>query len=256
MTTTAVVIINHRDFLESELISLRSLKPLIEKGIQCYFVHPRKETITNALKLIGNLSLLPLDDIWFENIHSYNKLLKQKWFYELFQQYKHILIYQSDCIITNYRLLFNWCDLPYSYVGAPWTKNYDPISKKLWMTGNGGLSLRRVGDFIKALEQSHYDFFWCKNLTLKERLYSMSIRNPEQAMKHTMPEDIFWSKFVGGHFSWFKTPDPRDALDFAIEVNPKHFFEQNNKRLPFGVHAWEKYDKVFWLEQLEKINIK
>jgi uncharacterized protein DUF5672 len=59
-------------------------------------------------------------------------------------------------------------------------------------------------------------------------------------------EDAFW----GLDASYFK-PDfrvaPLDvALSFAFEKDPRYCFESNGRRLPFGCHAWAKWDKAFW----------
>jgi hypothetical protein len=40
------------------------------------------------------------------------------------------------------------------------------------------------------------------------------------------------------------------ALRFAFEANPRICYEMNNYEIPFGCHAWEKYDKEFWLPYL------
>jgi hypothetical protein len=45
----------------------------------------------------------------------------------------------------------------------------------------------------------------------------------------------------------------KDALEFAFERYPRKCFKLNNHNLPFGVHAWEKYDKSFWLNHVDSI---
>jgi len=41
-------------------------------------------------------------------------------------------------------------------------------------------------------------------------------------------------------------------VSFSFEVGPKHCFEKNNQTLPFGCHAWAKYDREFWKPYLLK----
>jgi hypothetical protein len=33
---------------------------------------------------------------------------------------------------------------------------------------------------------------------------------------------------------------------FSFEVAPRYCFKMNRERLPFGCHAWSKYDQEFW----------
>ena len=65
-------------------------------------------------------------------------------------------------------------------------------------------------------------------------------------------EDIFWSYFSKNTNGKFNIPDFKTALKFAIEKNPKEAFELNNLTLPFGVHAWEKWDRAFWKPIIEQ----
>jgi hypothetical protein len=37
-----------------------------------------------------------------------------------------------------------------------------------------------------------------------------------------------------------------EALRFAFEAAPRECFERNGRRMPFGCHAWEKFDRGFW----------
>ena len=58
--------------------------------------------------------------------------------------------------------------------------------------------------------------------------------------------DIFWSYHAVKYLPDFKIPDWRTALRFAFEAAPRHCFELNGKELPFGCHAWPKFDRGFW----------
>jgi hypothetical protein len=44
----------------------------------------------------------------------------------------------------------------------------------------------------------------------------------------------------------FNVASVEEGLRFAFEVAPKECFELNNLTLPFGCHAWPKYDRDFW----------
>ncbi len=63
---------------------------------------------------------------------------------------------------------------------------------------------------------------------------------------YELNEDYFWSKIAGKRFNWFKVPLPLGAMKFSEELELSYLFFLNNKKLPFGCHAWEKYDPNFW----------
>jgi len=37
-----------------------------------------------------------------------------------------------------------------------------------------------------------------------------------------------------------------EGLRFAFEGAPRMCFELNQQKLPFGCHAWAKFDRSFW----------
>jgi hypothetical protein len=37
-----------------------------------------------------------------------------------------------------------------------------------------------------------------------------------------------------------------EALGFSFEREPRYCFERNGGRLPFGCHAWNRWDRPFW----------
>jgi hypothetical protein len=59
-------------------------------------------------------------------------------------------------------------------------------------------------------------------------------------------EDYFWAFHASKFLEGFRIPAPRDALNFSFEMAPRYCFEMNSGQLPFGCHAWSKYDKEFW----------
>ena len=48
----------------------------------------------------------------------------------------------------------------------------------------------------------------------------------------------------------FKVASLEEGLRFAFEVSPKTCYEMNGGKLPFGCHAWAKYDPEFWKAHL------
>jgi hypothetical protein len=59
-------------------------------------------------------------------------------------------------------------------------------------------------------------------------------------------EDWFYTQYAGHYAPGFNLAPPDRALEFGFEVEPRRCFELNGYRMPFGCHAWEKYDRAFW----------
>ncbi len=189
---------------------------------------------------IDQLDVQRFDPGFFENIQGYNRLMLSQSFYERFLQYQYILIYQLDAFVFSDQLA-SWCSQGYAYVGAPWpdipryrfvwSRIKSPVSfvslsfrRKLENSvGNGGFSLRNVEASLQALRKHN-----------------------KRARTWEFNEDFFWAFYVAGHSLSFQIPSFKVALQFSFELAPARCFMLNNYQLPFGCHAWEKYDIGFW----------
>ncbi|HLF46084.1 MAG TPA: DUF5672 family protein, partial [Chitinophagaceae bacterium] len=188
---------------------------------------------------------------YFISPQHYNKLLLKKEFYEKFSEYKYILICQQDVFIFSDELNF-WINKKYDYIGAPWPfedekkilqaarkskiswwyfvtykLNYWFFNKKNYAIGNGGLSLRNV-----------------KKSLFIVKLFSGVIK------KYELNEDIFWSINAPLLNPFFRVPNLKDALSFSFEKEPAYYYKMNDEKLPFGCHAWEKYEPDFWKKHI------
>jgi hypothetical protein len=72
----------------------------------------------------------------------------------------------------------------------------------------------------------------------------------EELKSYTFNEDLFWSLEAPKHDSQFRVASAEVALPFAFEMSPSWCFENNNNKLPFGCHAWARYDRAFWEQYL------
>ena len=168
------------------------------------------------------------EELYFCSVKSYNRLMLSRDFYRCFYQYEYILIYQLDAFVFSDRLLY-FCNLGYDYIGAPWLHgmfNYKDTEHAIWYVGNGGLSLRRVDSFIQIIDKIN-------------RLDYNRIEN----------EDLFFSSLISEHFH---VAPMEVALKFAFERQVKRCFKENNYELPFGCHAWERYNVKFWKPYIEE----
>jgi hypothetical protein len=68
--------------------------------------------------------------------------------------------------------------------------------------------------------------------------------------------DIFWSDEAVHYYPEFKIADVATGLRFAFEVSPRVCLERNHHQLPFGCHAWARYDRAFWEPYLLKADPK
>lgn len=178
-------------------------------------------------------------DYYFNSIASYNRLMLSQELYKAFLDYRYMLIYQTDAFVFQDEL-DKWCDQGYDYIGAPWLGMTWPkkprsfidrvleksrITRRLRKTrlvGNGGFSLRKVSTSLLALK------------ILKDMVNDFKDN-----------EDHFWALDAARLLPFFKTPSVNVAVGFAFELNPRLAVELNHGNLPFGCHAWEKYDPEF-----------
>jgi hypothetical protein len=66
-------------------------------------------------------------------------------------------------------------------------------------------------------------------------------------------EDRFWSWKGNLYYPEFKIAPVSEALKFAFEIAPRKCLTLNHGQLPFGAHAWFRYDREFWEPYLLKI---
>jgi hypothetical protein len=198
------------------------------------------------------------EDKYFKSVAGYNELLMSRFFYEKFILYEFMLIVQTDAIAISDQVEL-WCSKNYSYIGAPWFEGLEQPIEPLKMigVGNGGFSLRKVNDFISALSI-------CRHVPNKRARYNKkSLLNLARYVKHNyiyafnvkpllpkVNEDVFWGELISSVMPEFTVPSVQEAALFSFEVCPEYLFNITNERLPFGCHAWEKYNKKFWVERL------
>lgn len=167
------------------------------------------------------------EDEYFESVASYNRFVLSEQFYQRFQGYEYILLYQLDAFVFEDKLAY-FCNLGYDYIGAPWLHglfNYVDAAHSIWYVGNGGFSLRKVDSFLNIIRE-------------KKPLCNEQIKN----------EDLYFASILDKEF---KQAPKEIALQFAFERQVKTCYQNNHYELPFGCHAWERYDFEFWKPHLE-----
>jgi hypothetical protein len=127
--------------------------------------------------------------------------------------------------------LLEWCEKGYDYIGAPWVRIPPPNKKVIFnlskfllgKVGNGGFCIRNVQKFYRsAIFYRPLSWLFPKN------------------------EDFFWCLMMPKLNPFFSIPSAAVALRFAFELDPSDCYKKLGDQLPFGCHAWEKYEPEFW----------
>lgn len=257
-----VVIIAHKSELtENERASLR----------QCYKIlgrHPIKLICPKGLNVSVYKEINPeseivfIDPKWQATYKMFNELKKDKLLYEMFSDYEYMLYYELDAWVFRDELEF-WCDKGYDYIGAPWFAEENGSGKLTFkLGGNGGFSLRKISTALTILQRIKA-ISRCRNFWYRSKLQSIFRFEKSQLISKLFSikieagfigligglhfhEDSFWSKYVPITFPDYKMAPPEESLKFSFEMRAPFLYHYNNDELPFGCHAWEKYESEFW----------
>lgn len=194
---------------------------------------------------------------YFSSVVGYNKLMLSKCFYKRFECWEYMLIYQLDAWVFRDEL-DAWCAKGYDYIGAPWLKLDRKVDEQ--NCGNGGFSLRRIASFIALFD--HKGAIWgYKGLACRHRyrgprhkvqlilkgLLGYKNRLEDFIEKGDENEDLFFAALKHKKKRPFRIPLTREAMFFSFEEAPAMLYERTGHTLPFGCHAWEKWEyETFW----------
>jgi hypothetical protein len=259
---------NRPSFTDDEEISLRHL--------ECYLsAYDRFLVVPHSLNIHRpGYFLKRFSDHYFGSPISNTRLMLSQEFYASFAEYQYILIYQTDALVFSDQLL-QWCATDLDYIGAPWLKcEATPLVEKP-RVGNGGFSLRKVESFLKVMASQAFWIdpraYWASLCAGKPTYYKIA-NLPRTFLKYMRrfngvrrelnqwhqqsdgyrQEDLFWADRAIHYYPEFKVASFEMGLKFAFEVEPRRCFELNNGQLPFGCHAWPKFDRSFWEPYLLK----
>jgi len=252
-----------------EQISLRHLREYLGR-FDRYIIGPK-----SLPKEFSDFALRPFPARYFTDRFGYNRLLLMEKFYRAFAEYEYILIYQLDCLVFA-RNLDEWCRKDWDYVGAPWLTNIEDPTQGFSAVGNGGLSLRRVRSALgvltskqlledpkeRGVKTGRRSQLIYERLESAPRLKRMIVAGKtflhrcgyhnnvrwltRKLAEWKHHEDLFWAFEAPKIVTHFRIPAPHEALEFSFELAPRYCFQVNSGRLPFGCHAWSRYDREFW----------
>lgn len=196
----------------------------------------------------------------FDGIDGYNRFCLSPELYDRFSIYDYMLIYQLDAWVFH-DSLYDWCKKGYDYIGPPFFDDWSSGGFKINGVGNGGFSLRRIS-FFRDLLASNKHILSCRQLLQRCNCPMDYIKMVPKALfgiKNTpveyinkkyeqgFNEDIIISIFLKDTQFEPYIPSPEMAMDFAFERFPSILYKQNGNKLPFGCHAFMKYEyESFW----------
>ena len=264
LVAVAVPLSNRIGFTEEEEISLLHLNHHLGQ-FDRFFIIPENQDID-----VSGFKTRRFSADFFGSVDAHRRLLFSTSFYEAFADYKFVLIYHLDALVFSNQLV-KWCEVGFDYIAAPWIKHPDTpyfgnpeYEDKV---GNGGFSLRSVQGFLAVLNSKK---LWRNPFrrTIHEVLHGTSNERcsslvnffrywhaKHNGISHEMAsyyqnEDHFWPNRASHYYSPFKVAPVNIALQFAFECVPGYCYELNGRQLPFGCHAWGRYDRDFWVPYL------
>lgn len=208
---------------------------------------------------------------FFGSATAHHRLLMWRGFYRAFQDYQYILIHHLDALTLS-NDLDRWCAAGWDYIGAPWLPCDDTPWVKEPHVGNGGFTLMKVASALEVLHNRHHlephsyvaDLV-IRNGDLLRPLFRTATRLAEPAGRpaplqrvlqfwerhealalNGLNNDYFWSFDAVRYLPSFSVAPVAEGLRFAFEAAPRTCFELNHRQMPFGCHAWTKFDRAFW----------
>jgi hypothetical protein len=225
---------------DSEVLALAQLKRLSVENIT--LVCPNYLDISAYLALVSDLHVVRLPKEHFINVQSYNALMLQPWFYELFKSdYEWMLIHQLDAFLLSNQIQ-KFCELGYHYYGAPWLIGFPQyrfllnrwpikINRKRFQVGNGGLSLRHLEKTVDLLQ-----------------------RKQGHISNTFFMEDAFFGYWGSIDASFHACPAHIAAI-FSLESHPENWIKLT-KILPMGFHGHGIWSPDFYQPLLDEAYAK
>jgi hypothetical protein len=221
---------------EQEAKGLRYSLRFFDKD-QVRFVAPVTLPTSFYESQFPGVDFLFFPETFFQSERTYSQLLLSLDFYRTITS-KFLLILQTDALIFSNALGY-WIDQDYDYIGAPWAGGIDFAFPALTpnlpaggsirpSVGNGGLSLRKVSTMVDVLQK----------FPVQAEIWK-GVGNPE---------DVFLGMALQ-ILPDARLPNLYTAALFSIETLPSFYLSLINGSVPFGCHAYDKYELELWKSQ-------
>jgi hypothetical protein len=254
---------------EDEAISMRHLREFLG-GYDKFLLVPEGLDVR-----MDGFTALPLDQKHFGSAANHNRMLYRTDFWEKFADYEYVLMYHLDALVFSDQLE-EWCDRELDFIGAPFLRCPESPWVREERVGNGGFALYRVPSVLKVLWSRYIgdpskfweDHFWREREKLRSFLRPIrsavpgwlrgratsglrsQLKKIDRTEVNERGNDLFWSDEAKRHWPPFKVGTLEEGLAFAFETQPSRSLERMGGKLPFGCHAWGRYDRGFWEKYL------
>ena len=270
LVAIVVPLSNRPDLLPDEEVSLRHL---------CHFLGRYDKFLvvpSNSKMNINNFKSEDFPASFFGSVSAHNRLLGSPKFYNRFLDYKYIFFYHLDSLAFSDQLS-EWCNAGWDYIGPPFIHCENTPWVKESGGGNGGFTLLRVESALKVIHNRYRQqptSYWLDLFTRNGARLLPLIKCLERLQGHfpksrvvnrllaewrdsenpvgNRNNDMFWSFSAHEFLPQFKVATFEESLRFAFEVVPRRCLELNGGEMPFGCHAWGRYDREFWVPYLLK----
>jgi hypothetical protein len=245
LNSCAILIPVYKEQLDGDESFALKISLLNVKDLPILLLAPNSLDLSYYQGAFNLYKSIRFDDKYFTSVKNYNRLLLSKEFYNSISDFNYVLILQTDAIVLKPELDY-WLNRPYDYIGAPWKNGYqipeeffDQLNNPKLIScrtyvGNGGLSLRKIRKNLELLVEFEREAdFWRETGS---------------------SEDLFFSCF-GQLSKDFIMPNIVTAAHFAQEMDSNVMMNLTSGEIPFGVHAWAKYNKKYWEEIFVTMNL-
>lgn len=200
-----------------------------------YLVCPTGLDVSEYRKIFPEyLMVKEFDPEYFKSTATYSQLCINYDFYNSFNQYEYMLIYQLDCYLFRNEI-YSWCEKGYDYVGGPILSTdcgWDTVKKSRkgdeWkpFVGNGGLSLRKISTF-KEITDPNGEF---------RKRYELT----DEKLKKVIFEDKYFCNDLYNIYA-LEIPSWQEALNFALDMSVDIVYNYLKwKGEPMGIHSVDK----------------
>lgn len=236
--------IQNRDIIACMVIPIYKERPTTNEikmfqRVQKYFPYPDRVRILapeglnlSAYEKYG-YAAVRVGSHWLKSTDSYSRLMMNPEFYgrEEFNAFETMIVCQTDVLLLRpWDAELEQMARQYDYIGAPWPEGTELYSRmfkgvslvkrflhpRMCYVGNGGLSLRNIPKTIELLNR-YEKYRKCWNTG----------------------EDCFFAYYGQENDIDYHVAPVETAEKFALERNARELITAG--RIPWGVHAWEKY---------------
>ncbi len=260
MRVVILITVHQPTFTALEEISLR----------QCFKVlghYPIKLVCPEGMDTSAYRRVIPQVEVdhipphWQSSYKNFTLMKIEPFLYRRNAQFDYVLFYELDAFVFRDELAA-WCDKDFDYIGAPWFKGMVTAREdaEVHGVGNGGFSLRKVSSMLRGRLSKK---LWWRLLLSEARRRPMQASHRflsdlpriavgnDTTIDYVRGEDSFWGLEVNRHLQWFKVASFDEARQFSFETLPRRLYKLNGERLPFGCHAWTRYDFDFFRPHVE-----